>query len=144
MLNFKVDEFSVGMGPAIFKKRKAETQYSIRILPLGGYCKFEGEDEADNTDPRAFQIKSRGKDCLVLWQAVFLISFWVLYCFLLSFRQRHLARTNVIDTVVPHSYIEQVGVQPNDKIIKINGKKINFYNDISLYTQNFKKTNRQP
>lgn len=42
------------------------------------------------------------------------------------------ARTNVIDTVVPHSYIEQVGVQPNDKIIKINGKKINFYNDISL------------
>jgi len=49
------------------------------------------------------------------------------------------ARTNVIDTVVPHSYIEQVGVQPNDKIIKINGKKINFYNDISLYTQNFKK-----
>ena len=54
MLNFKVDEFSVGMGPAIFKKKKGETQYSIRILPLGGYCKFEGEDEADNTDPRAF------------------------------------------------------------------------------------------
>ena len=50
MLNFKVDEFSVGMGPAIFKKKKGETQYSIRILPLGGYCKFEGEDEADNTD----------------------------------------------------------------------------------------------
>ena len=43
MLNFKVDEFSVGMGPAIFKKKKGETQYSIRILPLGGYCKFEGE-----------------------------------------------------------------------------------------------------
>ena len=40
MLNFKVDEFSVGMGPAIFKKKKGETQYSIRILPLGGYCKF--------------------------------------------------------------------------------------------------------
>ena len=52
MLNFKVDEFSVGMGPAIFKKKKGETQYSIRILPLGGYCKFEGEDEAERNRQR--------------------------------------------------------------------------------------------
>ena len=36
MMKFIVDEFSVGMGPAIFKKKKGETQYSIRILPLGG------------------------------------------------------------------------------------------------------------
>ncbi len=140
MLNFKVDEFSVGMGPAIFKKKKGETQYSIRILPLGGYCKFEGEDEADNTDPRAFfQIKKHGKDCLCFWQVVFLISFWVLYCFLLSFRQRRLHEQMLLIRLFRHSYIEQVGVQPNDKIIKINGKKINFYNDISLYTQNFKR-----
>ena len=90
MLNFKVDEFSVGMGPAIFKKKKGETQYSIRILPLGGYCKFEGEDEADIPIRELFQIKKHGKDCLCFWQAVFLISFWVLYCFLLSFRQRRL------------------------------------------------------
>lgn len=61
MLNFKVDEFSVGMGPAIFKKKKGETQYSIRILPLGGYCKFEGEDEADQYRSASF-FKSKSME----------------------------------------------------------------------------------
>ena len=40
----RVDEFSIGMGPAIFKKQKGETQYSLRILPIGGFCAM-GEDE---------------------------------------------------------------------------------------------------
>ena len=139
MLNFKVDEFSVGMGPAIFKKKKGETQYSIRILPLGGYCKFEGEDEADNTDPRAFSNQKAWKRLLVLLAGGVFNIILGFVLFLVIVPSTSPARTNVIDTVVPHSYIEQVGVQPNDKIIKINGKKINFYNDISLYTQNFKK-----
>ena len=90
MLNFKVDEFSVGMGPAIFKKKKGETQYSIRILPLGGYCKFEGEDEADNTDPRAFSNQKAWKRLLVLLAGGVFNIILVLYCFLLSFRQRRL------------------------------------------------------
>ena len=91
-----------------------------------------------------FKSKAVEKDCLCfLAGGVFnIILGFVL--FLVIVPSTSPARTNVIDTVVPHSYIEQVGVQPNDKIIKINGKKINFYNDISLYTQNFKKTNRQP
>ena len=41
----KVNEFAVGMGPAIFKKQKGETLYSLRAFPLGGYCAMEGEDE---------------------------------------------------------------------------------------------------
>lgn len=49
----RVDEFSVGMGPLIFKKQKGETQYSLRAIPLGGYCKFN-EDEEESDDPRAF------------------------------------------------------------------------------------------
>ena len=39
----KVNEFAFGMGPAIFKKQKGETQYSVRLVPLGGYCAMEGE-----------------------------------------------------------------------------------------------------
>ena len=139
MLNFKVDEFSVGMGPAIFKKKKGETQYSIRILPLGGYCKFEGEDEADNTDPRAFSNQKAWKRLLVLLAGGVFNIILGFVLFLVIVPSTSPARTNVIDAVVPHIYIEQVGVQLNYKIIKINGKKINFYNDISLYTQNFKK-----
>ena len=45
LLGVKVNEFAIGMGPAIFKKQKGETLYSLRCLPIGGYCAMEGEDE---------------------------------------------------------------------------------------------------
>ena len=49
----KVNEFSIGMGPLIFHRTKGETQYSLRALPLGGFCAMEGEDE-DTGDNRSF------------------------------------------------------------------------------------------
>ena len=49
----KVNEFAVGMGPAIFKKQKGETLYSLRAFPLGGYCAMEGADE-ESSDERSF------------------------------------------------------------------------------------------
>ncbi len=140
LMNFKVDEFSIGMGPAIFKKKKGETQYSIRVLPLGGYCKFEGEDEEDNPDPRAFSNQKPWKRLLVLLAGG---SFNVILGFILFLTAIVPAispvSTNVIDTVVEHSYIEQAGIQSGDEIVAINGKGVSFYNDISLYTQSFKK-----
>ena len=51
-LGVKVNEFSIGMGPAIFKRRRGETLYALRCLPVGGYCAMEGEDEEDGR-PRA-------------------------------------------------------------------------------------------
>lgn len=56
MVGVKVNEFSFGMGPAIFKKQKGETLYAIRLLPVGGYCAMEGEDEKSD-DERAFVNK---------------------------------------------------------------------------------------
>ena len=52
----RVNEFSVGMGPAICKKQKGETLYALRCLPFGGFCAMEGEDEA-SSDPRALENK---------------------------------------------------------------------------------------
>ena len=49
----RVNEFAIGMGPALFSWHKGETQYSLRALPVGGYVSVEGEDE-DSSDPRAF------------------------------------------------------------------------------------------
>lgn len=139
LLNFKVDEFSVGMGPAIFKKKKGETQYSIRALPLGGYCKFEGEDEEDNSDPRAFANQKAWKRLLVLLAGGIFNIILGFMLFMAIVPAISPVNTNVIDTVVEHSYIEQSGLQHGDKIIAINDKKVNFYNDITLYTQNFRK-----
>jgi regulator of sigma E protease len=49
----RVLEFAVGFGPKLVKWRRKDIDYSLRLLPLGGYCKFEGEDESTG-DPRAF------------------------------------------------------------------------------------------
>ena len=49
----QVNEFAMFMGPAIVKWQRGETLYSIRCLPLGGFCAMEGEEE-ESVDPRAF------------------------------------------------------------------------------------------
>lgn len=138
LLNFKILEYAIGFGPAIFKSKKTEIQYSVRCIPLGGYCKFEGED-AQSEDPRAFNNQAVWKRMLVVMAGgVFnIILGFILFLIIVPMASPML--TNVVNTVVENSYIEQAGIQPGDEIIEINGHKISFYNDISLYTQNFKK-----
>ena len=53
LFKVKINEFAIGMGPAILKKKGKETKYSLRLLPIGGYVSMEGEDE-DSGDERAF------------------------------------------------------------------------------------------
>ena len=55
-----VPEFSIGMGPKLFQIKHKETNYTLRLLPIGGYVAMEGEDE-ESDDERAFSIKSRCK-----------------------------------------------------------------------------------
>ena len=61
----QVNEFSIGMGPALLKKTKGDTQYSLRLLPIGGFCAMEGEEEASD-DPRAFNNQSVWHRLLIL------------------------------------------------------------------------------
>jgi regulator of sigma E protease len=63
--NVKVNEFALGMGPKILKKQRGETLYSLRLLPLGGFCAMEGEDD-DSEDPRSFTNKTWWKQCIIL------------------------------------------------------------------------------
>lgn len=53
----RVNEFAIGMGPAIFKKKIGETLYALRLLPLGGYCAMEGEDEESEDKEHSFSAK---------------------------------------------------------------------------------------
>ena len=52
LLGFKINEFAVGFGPAIFKRRSKKTGelFALRVIPLGGYCAFDGEDEEDTPE----------------------------------------------------------------------------------------------
>ena len=138
LLDFKILEYAIGFGPAIFKSKKTEIQYSIRCIPLGGYCKFEGEDSASD-DPRAFNNQPVWKRILVVMAGGIFNIILGFLLFLVIVPVTSPILTNTVNEVVPHSYIEQAGILPGDKIVEINGHNINFYNDITLYTQEFAK-----
>lgn len=135
VLGFKILEYSIGFGPAIWHSKKSEIQYSLRIIPFGGYCKFEGEDEKSE-DERAFSNQPVWKRIIVVAAGgiVNVILGFILFIIILPGASP--ISTNVIDEVVPGSYIEDAGIKPGDKVVELNGKRINIYDEIALYMQN--------
>ena len=72
LLKFKINEFSIGFGKAIFQKKKKDGEvFSLRIFPLGGYCAFEGEDEDKPDNPGAFNSQKPWKRLIVLFMGAF-------------------------------------------------------------------------
>lgn len=125
-------EFSIGMGPAVFKKKKGETLYSIRVLPIGGYCKLEGEDEKSD-NKRAFGNQKLWKRFLVIAAGAVLniLLGYVIFAVLVGM-QDTLPKPRV-QSIEERAYIAQTGIEPGDRIVSINGHRINFYQDISYY-----------
>ena len=64
-LGVRVNEFAIGMGPLLLSRTRGETAYSLRALPIGGFCAMEGEEE-DSGDPRSFYAKPAWKKLLIL------------------------------------------------------------------------------
>lgn len=126
-----VHEFALGMGPAIFKKQYKETEYSIRILPIGGYCKMEGEDESSD-DAGAFSNKSAIARLFVLVSGAFMNLLLGLIVFIVIMFMTQQVPIPVIDTIVPNSGAQIAGLQSGDRITKINNAKINSYSDLKF------------
>lgn len=134
----KVLEFAIGMGPAIFKKQGAETLYSVRIFPIGGYCKLEGED-GESDDPASFSRQKLWKRFLVVSAgAIFnLILGFILFAVIVTVTSPF--ASNIIGKVDSRSYLAKTGVTAGDKIVAIDGRRVGFYNDITLYTSDFEE-----
>ncbi len=133
LFDVKVNEFSIGMGPAIFKKQKGETQYSLRALPIGGYVSMEGEDE-ESEDERAFNKKK-------VWQRIIivvagatmnLILGLVIMAITLS-ASTDLIGTNTIKEFYPTAVSnQQGGLKEGDKFLKIDGHAVWSERDLSF------------
>lgn len=141
LTGIKVDEFAVGMGPAMIKKQGHKTLYSLRLIPIGGYCKFADED---GKNPDALSKQKKYKRFLVLISGALLnvILGYILFVVLtlsMPAGDDGVNKINVpiVDSVVENSYVFDQGLMPDDEIIEIDGHKIRFYQDISLYTSNF-------
>ena len=120
----QVNEFAMFMGPAIFKKKKGETLYSIRCIPIGGYCAMEGEDE-DTDNPRSFQKAAWWKRLIILVAGSFmnLVIGFILLLIVFSFRGNQ--QLPVIDDVKPGcTVVREGGLQAGDELWKIDGYRV--------------------
>ena len=128
----QVNEFALFMGPAIFKKQVGETLYSLRCIPLGGYCAMEGEDE-DTDNPRSFQKAAWWKRLIILvaGAATNLIIGFLLLLLVFSFNQYN--SMPVIDSVQPDcTVVREDGLQLGDRIWEIDGYRVYTTSDAML------------
>lgn len=127
IFNFKVNEFAIGMGPAILKKTKKNGEiFSIRILPLGGFCAFEGEDE-QNGDPRAFNNKKPWQRILVLIAGASMNFIAAILIFILSIGCYGQMCMQSFEVINPGAYT----LQNEDVILSLNGKDIYLTTDMA-------------
>lgn len=127
----KVNEFALGMGPTLFKLKKGETIFSLRALPLGGFCAMEGEDESSN-DPRAFEKKKPWQKIIVVAAgAVMNLLLGFLITLLIMAQNTHFASRTVSkfsDNAISQNY----GLKVGDEILKVNGTSIFTYKDLAF------------
>ncbi|MFT3952058.1 MAG: site-2 protease family protein [Oscillospiraceae bacterium] len=119
----RVNEFAMGMGPAIFKKKRGETTYSLRAFPIGGYCAMEGED-TDSTDDRAFGKKSVPKRMAIILAGAFMniVLGMVLIVIMTVINGPITSRT--VSNFSENSSTQATGLQLGDEIVSINGMHI--------------------
>ncbi|MFT4444552.1 RIP metalloprotease RseP [Parvimonas sp. G1967] len=131
----KVNEFSVGMGPKLFGKQRGETLYSIRALPLGGFCAMEGEDEEDGEEELDFSKRGHfngatiGGRILTIFAGPlfnFILAFVILFA-LFGIRGN---QTTTIESIKENSIAQKYGIQAGDKIVNIGENKIDSWKDI--------------
>ena len=125
----RVNEFSIGMGPVLWKKEAGETQYSLRMLPLGGFCAMEGEDEESDAEGSFSKAPVANRIAVVVAGAVMniILGFAVLV-FLTS--QEEVITSRTVYNFHEDAMTQQTGLQVDDEIIAVNGRRCYIANDI--------------
>ena len=130
----QVNEFAIFMGPALVKWKRGETQYSIRCIPIGGYCAMEGEDE-DSDNPRAFGNAKWWKRLIILVAGSFMnFVVGVLIVAIVLFCQPNYATTQIANVEEWSTLASEGGLHVGDAILELDGKRIHIYEDFTLDT----------
>ena len=128
----QVNEFALFMGPAIWKKQKGETLYSLRCIPIGGYCAMEGEDEGSD-NPRAFGNAKVWKRLIILVAGAtmnFIVGFLLMLLFVSIYFQAIVPTTVVSGMEEGRPFAQQL--QVGDEFYEINGRRVFVNGDIGL------------
>lgn len=128
-----VNEFAIGMGPTLFSFQKKETKYSLKLIPMGGYCLMLGEDD-DVEDEHSFSTKSVwARMSVVLAGPIFnFILAFVLSIILISVSGYDIPRVADFSEKSP---AKEAGLQAGDVITSYNGHKIYNYREVLIYNQ---------
>ena len=128
----RVNEFCLGFGPKLLSFQKGETVYSIKLLPLGGACMMEGEDD-ESSDQRAFGNKSVWARMSVVFAGPFfnfIMAFFFAFILILCIG----CDKPVLSDVIEGYAAEEAGMQSGDVIVKMNHHRIHFYREVSAYS----------
>ena len=134
-----VYEFALGMGPKIFGFKGKETEYSLRAIPIGGYCQLAGEDIDDDDikkvpKKRRLQSKTAFQRFLIMFFGAgnnFISAFLILFFIALIWGATTM--NPIVTMVEKGSAAEKAGLEANDVITSINGHKVTTSDDISLF-----------
>jgi membrane-associated protease RseP (regulator of RpoE activity) len=136
-----VSEFFVGFGKRIWSVQRGETEFGVKAIPAGGYCKIEGmapnDEMPEGEEGRAFYKASSGKKLIVLGAGSFLhfvLGFVLLFTLFAGIGTNQVLP--VISEVVPNSAAQAAGIVPGDEIVSINGKKVSqWFKDVEVIRQ---------
>ncbi len=126
-LGFKINEFAIGFGPAIFKRKmKSGEDFSLRCIPLGGYCAFEGEDN-DSNAPDSFEKKEPWKRIVVLAAgatANLIATILIIVTVFLFAGQYFIQVADVLPSPSSEAYSMEYTLQTGDYILEVGGKTV--------------------
>ena len=117
-------EFSVGFGPKLLGWKRKGIQYSLRAIPLGGYCAFVGEDEV-NDDPRAMNNQPVWKRFLTVLAGPFMNFVLAFVACAIMLNAYFIAETYpIVNQVMPGQPAAEAGLMPGDRILEVNGEAL--------------------
>ena len=126
-------ELAIGFGPKIFGWRRDNTDYSLRLLPLGGFCRMLGESPDETGQPGNFNEQPPGRRALVLSAGplmnllLALLIFFIIFFFFIGVQQ---LSSTAIGEVLPETPAAAAGLQGGDKIIAIDGESVEGWLDV--------------
>ncbi len=131
----KVNEFAIGMGPAILKKKKGDTLYAWRAFPIGGYCAMEGEDNESSSEG-SFGSKSLPRRIIIVCAGVMMNFILGLIILIVNTARSDAITTTKIASFEDNAMSQQTGLELDDEFVKINGMRIFTAMDVSYQFQN--------
>ena len=130
IFGFGINEFAIGFGPKIFKKKKKNGElFSVRLLPIGGFCSFRGEDN-DDDDPTAFNNKKPWQRIIVLISGAlmnYILAVLIIIIMFSAYGQTALVPVNLVEDPV---YSAEYTFQSKDVILEAEGKNVYMVSDL--------------